>query len=185
MDSDFWIGLAVGLSFGVLVGWVWEDAYCMIKSAIKERRGKMDEPEHKSESGFLGWLRGVTAIGLVLAIIAGTQIFLGVFQVIGYTRMGNFIECQAEYNEQEKDARDPRIRASEKENAALYAWLETLPPLVAEGAESQADTEPDPKVYRKFHKALRLAIETHQNRVRAEQENPFPKSPAKTCGEYS
>lgn len=191
--NDFWAGAVLGVTVGLMAGILWEEAYEMIRDAYNERRGMSGNGERgsrRSTDGVRGWARvrgwvrrkteNVTALGVVLILIAVVQIATGLFSVITYTRMGDFISCQANYNQQSAQARKPRIVAGDAETDALYDWLETLPSLLA----VKPGDKPDPAQVQQFNDTLEAALKTHRTNVRAKKENPYPPDPDNTCGDY-
>jgi hypothetical protein len=139
----------------------------------------MNDPAHR---GVVGRARDkVTALGVVLMLIAAIQISTGLFSIITYSRIGSFINCQGDYNQDSSVARDARLRPAALEKETLYKWLDTLPVLL--GTEN-ATPEEQQKALKKFRQKLRKAIKTYHENVETQQSNPYPAEPKETCGEY-
>lgn len=191
LASDLWTGLIIGFVVGVLIGIALEDSYEILKAAIidrermrqrkKDERGAVHSGDRRLRTlatRLKSWWLGLTTIGIVLIFIAAIQVTTGLFSVITYSQLTNFVECQGTYNQGTAEARRPRIEADKVESDALYAWLETLPPLVS----SDRKNPPTPEQIKAFRHNLKKAIRTHQDNVEAQKANPYPKDPEDTCG---
>lgn len=128
-------------------------------------------------------------IWVVILVFSVLLSSMGIVMVIQYARLSDFQTCQASYNQAENEARYPRLTANAKENKKFYAWLKTLPPLLAQGSNeeeggSNEDGETDPALLRKFVRKLNNAIQAHEDRIRIEKENPYPEEPDTLCGTF-
>ena len=163
--NDFSEGLATGVFVGLLVGTTWEKSFELFQQAYSERKTMIRTRVRLSP------------VSLILIIVAIECIVLGTFQIVAYTRMTNFIQCQAEYNQQTAIARDARIDPTNAENEALYGWLDTLPPLLS-------GEEAGPEEMKNFREKLDQALQAHRVRLKVQKDNPYPDPPDETCGDY-
>lgn len=122
-------------------------------------------------------------IWLVILVFSVLLVGMGAAQIVQYNTFTGYIKCQANYNQQSSEARAARVPAGTKERRTFYRWLKTLPPLLAQGAESNADNEVDPELAKAFYKRLDRAIAAYQERNRIESANPYPAEPDETCGD--
>lgn len=177
---NLFTGFGMGLVLGIVIGASWEKGFELIREARQvrqRRRNRMSQSQYISEGAKL-WLR---RMGFLLAFTSVMMLLIGGFLVYSNSRLTNFIQCQAHYNQQAAVARKARLESSAKENRAFYAWLNTLPALIAPRSPG---TPPDPEQVRVFRQALIKAIETHQRNVDAQRAHPYPPDPEDTCGEY-
>lgn len=178
LSASLFEGIGIGLVFGIVIGTTWEHAFEMVTDAIEERR----MIEHR-ETSRLERFR-VLATGNRMAILLGftciVMVCVGAFQVYSYSHMRNFMQCQATYNQQSSEARQARLKASNRENNSFYAWLQTLPPLL----DRRSGSQPDPDQVKDFRDTLDGAIRTHILNIQSQKDNPYPPDPADTCGEY-
>lgn len=175
--NQFIDGILIGLVLGILVGTTWEHAYEMIVDALQERktrpnrrRSRMSEHAATARSNWLA---------LLLAFTSVMMIGIGVFQVYSYSRMSNFIQCQAQYNQESAQSRSARTEAQAVKDKALYAWIKSLPKIT-----SGPDQPATPKQIQHFHDTLAEAIRTYNQSLRAQHKNPYPEDPQDTCGSY-
>lgn len=181
LNPSLFEGLGIGLLFGFIIGTTWEEAFEMLKQAVEERNRKRRKIVHEEPYISEGARKWVVRLGILLAITSIMMMLIGGFMIYANTRLTNFIQCQATYNQQSYDARVPRLHASNRENRTFYAWLETLPALLTR----RPNGEPaDPAQLKAFRQTLLEAVHTHQENVRAQEENPLPPDPKDTCGEY-
>lgn len=185
LTSDFWTGLFLGLSTGLMAGMLLKEGYDLLSDAWKERKKMKDEDGsgHSGDGAIRGWISRKTekwsTIGIVLTMIAVYMVGLGTFEIIVFTEQSNFTDCQANYNQQTSVARKARLKAADKENNSFYAWLDTLPPLLAR----KPGEPPDPATLEAFNTTLALAIQAHKDNIQAQKDNPYPPEPETTCGE--
>lgn len=202
LHDDFWRGLVVGLALGIMVAAAWDKSYELIRDALNERHNMNDDPrdgrrqQHpvsesfdevwESSSRVWRWFRRQTPLAILLSITCMVMIFIGAFQVVSYSRMNNFIKCQADYNQQSALARDARVGINDKENDLLFIalrdnitaakQLEQVPPAKRQKA---ADKLQD-RLLREFH----AAVKAHEHRLRSAKLHPYPPNPETTCGSY-
>lgn len=175
-NNDFITGLLVGLAIGLGTGLLWNRAYCLIRDGLQEKRDR-------NQSGFVSLaeiFRDVSKTGVMMVLLAAYLVGLGLFQVINYNKLNTFVDCQADYNQRSSLARNARADAGRTENQTLYAWLFLFAQFVThpppEGEEA------DPEDVREFTTSLNEAVEAHNERVRIEEQNPYPPEPNKFCG---
>jgi hypothetical protein len=175
---SFWEGLGIGLAFGIVFGTASERAFELFREAVQQWRAKrMTEHRDTDESlrarlRLMGWILGVAA--LVQVVTGGAILYLN-------SKLTSFVSCQADYNQQSYDARKPRIKAAKAQDAAMAAWLQTLPPLFAPRTPG---TQPDPRLIKAFRQELLNTVHTYTANLVAQQEHPYPPDPKDTCGEY-
>lgn len=150
----------------------------------KGRRKRMAKEQDVDKVTQVPFFRRLTAAftftGAVLLSVAAIQLGNASFSIYSYSKLTQFVDCQADYNQKSNDARKPRVKAADIENDALFTWLETLPPLLT---GSSATPQEQQKALRKFNRKLNDAIEAHADNVREKDENPYPADPTNTCGE--
>lgn len=173
-NKDFWIGAGAGITIGILVGATWERAFELIEEAYEEHAMKNgNEPTTLYRKA----VDTLTPLGLILVVNAVVWVIIGSFQVYAYTKASNFAQCQADYNQRSSIARQARTDAAATQNAALYAWIESLPKIT--GGPTKP---PSPADIAYFRRTLALAIKTYRDSVQAQKENPYPPDPVDTCG---
>lgn len=117
----------------------------------------------------------------IWVVILGFSIIssgMGAVIMVQNVRFTNFVECQANYNQESSEARTARIPAGTRERRTFYRWLKTLPPALA----TPDGQEPDPELVRKFTRRLNKALEAYDSRNEIEADNPYPAEPDETCG---
>lgn len=183
LTSDFWTGLLLGITTGLMAGMLLKEGFDMLREAWRERKKMKNEEGHSGDGKirqfFTRFTDRWTAIGVVLTMIAVYMIGLGVFELIVFSRQSNFVDCQANYNQQTSIARKARLAAADKENNTFYAWLDTLPPLLAR----KPGEKPNPDALEAFNINLAKAIQAHKDNIQAQKDNPYPPEPETTCGD--
>lgn len=181
LNLQFYQGLGMGAVLGILVGVTWEHAYEMIREGVRirrERRTKMGTKDQSPNERDRTMLR---RMAILLAITSVITVCVSAFTVYGYSRMSNFIKCQGNYNAGTYEARQPRVKASAKQDEAMTLWLLTLPPLLT---PRDPGTPQDPRLVKAFRKELLNTVKTYQANLKAQETNPYPPDPKDTCGEY-
>jgi hypothetical protein len=168
-------GLLTGFVVGLLVGIVWRDAYCVIRNALIERRQRRKEGP-KMHRKVLGKIE----LWMVVLAFAAVQTITGIGMIVQYRSMTAFIQCQADYNESSAASRSPRLRAEDKENDALFKFIQTIPPLL-DNRQGEI-TKESLKERADFASTLLAALTAHQNREKIMSENPY-ENPTKNCGD--
>lgn len=176
--NDFVTGLLVGLAIGLGTGLLWDKAYCLIKEGLAEKKARKNDERGTLNPG--AFFDGVSKTGIMVILLALYLMGLGIFQVISYTRLSDFVSCQADYNQRSSLARSARTDATRVENDTLYTWLLQFARLATQPRDP--DAEPDPDDVKDFTDTLSAAVEAHNDRVVAEQENPYPPEPDEYCG---
>lgn len=185
LDVQFWEGAGIGLVFGIVIGTTWVKSFEIFSDAGKEWKGNyerlsMDEKQEREERR---WLR---RLGVLLAFASIVMILTGAFLVYSNTRLTNFIQCQADYNQQSAVARDARIGVTDREMDLLFRALgdnitaaEKISKLPPEEQQAKAD-----KLQGQLLKEFHAAVRAHDARIRNAKTHPYPPDPQDTCGEY-
>lgn len=173
-------GMAIGLVFGIIIGATWERAFEMLREAVGEYQSK-HKGNSMAENLRVDERRWLWRLGTLMAFTSVVLVLVGAFMVYSNTRLSNFIQCQATYNQQAYEARQARVESANKENQTLYAWLSTLPPLFK---PRDQDEQIDPKLVARFRAELLTAVDTHRVNLAQQRKHPYPPDPQDTCGEY-
>lgn len=174
--GDIVIGLLVGFIYGLLAGVAIADAMAMLRQARAEWRH--DHPKKNGHNNMLRNHPNRWAL-FVIVVFAATQVGIGAFQMIERSRLTDFIQCQADYNERTAEARDPRIEALDLANSRLQ-------PVIRYAAETLRDASEEE--IEEARENLRVAaeefVEAQEELDETRMRNPYPAPPDEVCGEF-
>lgn len=159
-----WLVFALGLTVGVLLGVVLEDALMLLRSARKENPVSLHLPRIHTPS-----TRTMLVAGLVVGVL--TQVIVGVLLILTYNQTQSYSRCTATWQQEFSQAYQPRARAHAEASEAM----DDIVKAVAGGVHTPQEEAAMLVAVDRY-----LAVRAQQDRDR--EANPYPPLPQTLCG---